>query len=494
MGPYVKERLMNDVTKGLVIVITVALAGCAHIPQHTFHAIPVDVPVPAIQSTGTLTVQNADLRPLESAVTSNVPPVVAQQRVPGGCLNPCYRFDRQSATLLLQSGKFLLKGGYRGFVDAKPDPLLGILNVECRLDPILLAAAVTARPQIKKEGQDWFIAATDTHLSLERQPGSDTHCVVGNIFDASGPIDQKLADLRSGLADTIAAKKFPLPIKDLDARLLGPVELPLSNDEHLCLYPRVTGITIGQLSGLPKRCVGRPFCNAQAILGEEESLQSVTIPFLFAAAPTLLVSKSVCPAGGPAPGLVQLNSEPQPAPFRILASSAIEYTALSDLAFQQIKQTQGRRGPLGRHFRPTTVQIGDASGNVFAQVEITGSLNGTVFFWGKPTLSSDHKTAFLDDFHLAAESKTVLAGVDVRLPDVIVNLFQKPLEQALTINVDSAVGSLTSVGQRGMPFQGGVLRLGNFDITVVDVRSTRSDLQIDAVLSGTATGDLNSQP
>jgi uncharacterized protein DUF4403 len=472
--------------------------ACVHIPAHTFQSSPVAVPVPPVQSQGVLTLSNSDFRSLEGAAVAKLPPTIDTKRVPGGCPVPCYHFEYRTGTgsLHLQSGGFVLHGEYKGRIETKDDGR-GLGLIDCILDPFYLGTAVQARPKLVHDAPGWFVTLSKPKLTPTRLPGSDTRCSIPLTpftTNIAGDIDDKLKSMgNDDLAASLERVKIRVPIDNLDAKLRGPIDIPISEGRHVCLYPRVTGVQVGALTGIPLSCVGKPFCNAIArIPPEEESLESVTVPFAFSSAPTALLTKETCPAGGALLGLSLLPDEPQPgAPFRILAAAGIDYPTLSALVKSQLKSRHGKNGALGLSFKPADVHVGDAHGQVFVQIDLSGSLRGTIYFWGTPVLSPDHKTISVPGVHLAAESCSALHGLDVRLPDVIVNLFQPTLEKALVFDVDKIVSPLISAGNRTFPFDGGSLSLSGLQLTVLSVQSVPSELQVNVRLEGRATGSIH---
>ena len=87
---------------------------------------------------------------------------------------------------------------------------------------------------------------------------------------------------------------------------------------------------------------------------------------------------------------------------------------------------------------------------------------------------------------LAAESKTALEKVNVRLPDVIVRLFEQRLRSVLVFDIAAATAPLEEAGAQPIGFSEGVLNLGRPTIRVVSVRSVPSQLQAEIVLESSA--------
>lgn len=239
----------------------------------------------------------------------------------------------------------------------------------------------------------------------------------------------------------------------------------------------------------------RPRCDGRR--RQEESLERVTLPFLFSAAPTALLTSESCPDGGAAPGVAQVNDNPQPnVPFAILAAVGLEYQTLSKTVTQALRSASGTNGPLQLPFKPLAIQVGDAHGQVFVQVELRESLRGTISFWGTPVLSEDHKTISIPGLHLAADSRGALFGLNVRLPDAIVNLFQPRLARALVFDVEQLTRPLAGTNGKAISFSfpGGRVSLSNLRVAIESVQSVPSQLRINATLAGRAAGSVFMQP
>jgi hypothetical protein len=431
-----------------------------------------------------ITIKNADLSAVQNAIQAVPPAQIQAEITPAGFMvNPGWSFQRLSDVAYIDVGGTLaLMATYKGWLEAKAGP--GGL-ADCKLDPLGLDLIVATKPQLTHDGENWFLATTDPKLSLSREAGSDTGCGPFGLYDVGGLIDQRLSDLAGKYQQTINDKKYPIPIANLSSRLGGPILI----SKRFCLYPRITAVSFGSLSGdLVSDVI--PQVN-NTLYFTHDGLKSVTVPLLAAAAPSLLVTRSDCPKADPAPGIVQISPFPVAEPFRILASAGIDYPDLSDLAAKRIGPLESNWGPFHLKFSVKKVQVGNSSGQLFVQVDFEGALAGTVYFWGTPTLSPDGNVISVPGIHLAAESQTALGKVNVRLPDFVANLLSGPLQQALVFDISEQLKELKASGSQTITIDGGVtLELGSFSVHAASVRSIPSELQADVVLEGTAAVDL----
>ncbi len=134
------------------------------------------------------------------------------------------------------------------------------------------------------------------------------------------------------------------------------------------------------------------------------------------------------------------------------------------------------------------MQLANTNGQILAALTLSGSVSGTVYFWGTPTVSADGKTVSVPNLTLAAESRTALAEKNVRLPDFIANLFSKPIRDAVTLNLRKQLPQ--TGGTEPISFQlgqRGILSLGRLQVTIASVKSIDGELQANILIKGDPT-------
>jgi hypothetical protein len=367
---------------------------------------------------------------------------------------------------------------YRGNVQAK-------FNLaECDLDPVNVNVALSARLAVKKANNKWVLSLAGVNLQPSIGPGSDTRCVVGGLLDASGTLQDKLNEISGSMKSKVEALTFPIPIDDLESKLAGPIVLPSNGGRTVCVYPRITGLQIGGLQTSLAAFENAPFRIPEPPI--RTSLPNLLeIPLAFLGAPSVLITNNSCPPAEPVPGNLDVSEASTEMPFRLLATIGADYPALSAAATSTLKPTQGQWGLLKLKFKPTRLQVANANGQVLAALSLTGSISGTVYFWGTPATSIDGKTVFLSNLNLAAESRAALSSKDARLPDFIANLFKAPIQEAFSLNLAKVFPQ--SDGSQPISFplpNNGILRLGALKLRIDTVKSVEGQLDATIVIEG----------
>ena len=158
---------------------------------------------------------------------------------------------------------------------------------------------------------------------------------------------------------------------------------------------------------------------------------------------------------------------------------------MSDAATQALQPIEGKWGPFHATIKPTRLQLGNANGQVMAALTVTGSVSGTVYFWGTPFVSFDGKNVSLSNLTLAAASRIALSSKDARLPDFIVNLFKQPIQDAITLNLEKALPPTGNTQPISLPLGSDVLlKLGSLDLSVRRLSSVEGALQAEILVKG----------
>ena len=457
-----------------------SMNACVKIPSHNFGALPpVTAVAPPVQSSATVRFEGISSDPIGSALISALPHTIQAQHFPGGCANPCYRFDLHTFDAVLSNGKLVMSPSFRGNVQAKEN--FG----ECDLGPVNVDVVISARPIIKHNGAQWSLSLADVSVQPSIGRGSDTHCVILGLLDVTGTLQDNLNKIAGSIKSQVEALSFPVPVDDLAKKLLGPIALPSNSGRTFCVYPNITDLQIGTIEAWQP-----PFENAIAFLPNNNPIKTslprfLSIPLSFLGAPSVVATKASCPAPQPITGGIQLADGAAQLPFQLLAAAGADYDTLSDAASGTLKATTGHWGPLKLTVKPTRLQLGNSNGQIFAALSVTGSVSGTVYFWGTPIRSEDGKTVSIPNLTLAAESRKLLAAKNARLPDFIANLFSKPIQDAFTFNLQNVLPQ--TGGTQPISFtlgNNGILDLGTLNVAIQDVRSVEGQLQADVLIKG----------
>jgi hypothetical protein len=467
------------------VITALAIEGCAHIPDHTAIVPTLITPKPVVVSSLPITIERVDLSPI--AATMGLPDHVQL----GG--NPHYDFYERSdygkcadrgfpCHWILDDGELALYTEFDGNAGVSAGPF-GV--VSCNLNPVLLAAWAKVSPSMENVGNDWFLRGHGS-ANIHLRPGSDTHCGFLNI-SVEGLLDNALGRLSDTVTNRINAVRIKVPVQDVLNRATGPIRLALPDSTQACIYPNINGVGLGALRGYNYRDVDADGQHSVALL------RSVDVPIQVTGSPTLLITSSDCPLAQPTQPVV---AQPPVAgqSFRVLAEVAADYNTLSSVLTDEAKKHVGHYGWLGLEFKVSSATVRDAQGQVLVGLTFTGSLDGTIYFWGSPVISADGKTVSIPDVDLAVESRNALLGIDASLPSSITNLFKQPLREKLMVNVEQLTLPLKHLAHVGGAIPGGTFRIDEFTLMPQAVRSIPSSLQIDVLLTGKAEATIQDIP
>lgn len=458
-------------TLPLLIPLSILTNGCVKIPPHNFQAPPpVIAPEPPVLSSATILFEGIPSDPIGTALIQALPRAIDAKHFPGGCDNPCYHFALQTFDAVLSDGNLVMSPSYRGNVQAKEN--LG----ECDLDPVIVDVVISGQPTIGQNGTQRFISLSGVSVQPSIGGGSDTHCVIGGLFDVSGTLQDNLNRIAGSMKTKVEALSFPIPVDDLETTLAGPIAIPSRAGPTFCVYPDIALLTVGTIEAFQPPVV-RPGPIRTSLP------QSLSIPLSFVGGPSVVATSGSCPAPNP-PGIVLVGNR-DPFPFQLLVRTAANYGTLSDALTGTLKPTTGHWGPLKLTVRPTRLQLANANGQIFGALTLKGALSGTVFFFGVPTVSPDGETLSIPNLTLAATSQEVLGKINPRLPDFVANVFKKPIQDAFTFDLAKLLPQAGATQPITFPLgNNGIIDLGSLKVTIDFVRSLEGQLQADVVIKG----------
>jgi len=191
---------VRNLVTGAIVAGLIVISGCVKIPPHNFQAPPpaVAAPPPA-PSSATVQLEAIDSEPISGALISALPGSIDADRVPGGCMNPCYHFKLKAFDAVLSNGKLVASPKYSGNVQAKEDVVRRLIPVACDLDPVNVDVVVTATPVLLRKDAKWVLSLANVSLTPSIGSGSDTHCVIGGLVDASGKLQDKLNEVANSM-------------------------------------------------------------------------------------------------------------------------------------------------------------------------------------------------------------------------------------------------------------------------------------------------------
>jgi hypothetical protein len=180
-------------------------------------------------------------------------------------------------------------------------------------------------------------------------------------------------------------------------------------------------------------------------------------------------------------------------PYKILLTVPVPYTILSQQLQQRLFHQEVKLpNMLGDNLLIEQVTASNANGQTLLAVNTSGSVNGTLYYWGSPRLERDGNVISISDVQMTAESKTELDKVKPGYWQMVDLELRALLQKAAIIDLSQQLRNVKSAlsGQH----KNGWLEL---DLLVArqepaQVTSTQNTLEADVVLEGTAsaTGQL----
>jgi len=370
------------------------------IPAHQATA-PVAAVIPAPRSTPPVSVLpltlTGDLTPIENMVRTAMPDSFNEIGHP---LSSDFRWSFSrigDPHVSIHDGVMTVRADYSGSIETK-----GVTARACRLNPVYPVVEETAQLDVRQHGDNTIITMVNPQMRVWLKPESDARC---NMFNT--PLQEQVRELIN--ADLIharlasAVEHTGMRIRtNVGESLNGPFAYSMQpTQSELCLYPTPSQITVGTFEGNQREAVLR----TMAVVS-----------------PTAIVGRP-CPAAPAAAVPMRAGTVPSPQPLTIVSGVLLPYDALTDMVQNRLRSAEF---PLsdGQTIRIDRVRARDAYGKVLFEVDASGYLNGTLYFWGTPELQMQPSTG-----------RTVLAIPDLRLDPESMRMLDS-IDQGLGMTVD----------------------------------------------------------
>jgi hypothetical protein len=300
-------------------------------------------------------------------------------------------------------------------------------------------------PGIQREGQTWIIGAAEVHAQISLRPDSDTQC--GTCpFDCRDISAQVLAILNNAPQFTTVVQKLTDQVafrehyiqgwKDFSAPQSFPTGTP---NEKICVYPGIKSITSGPVMG--------PFAN-KAVFTVGFGLNPI-VQIAQECLPGVSQPIDVTPGWSEVPGWMDLHITLPLLYSDITSKVDAQLTGLKDLRLES------------KPFQITSASVGDAGGRFFLAIQVSGKINGRVYFWGTPTLNREKTSIVVADLKLADESRRAIESQKKGLASEFLEALGDYPMQASNLDISASVAKLTSSLEGDHPSQRANL---NFDL------------------------------
>jgi hypothetical protein len=406
----------------------------------------------------------ADLSPLVHIIQAALPERFTEEDHPLG-YDYLWRFVREGEPQVqIQDGIVKYRATYRGEIE----PLAARA---CRLDALYPVIEGTGRLSFKEQEQGVLVTLIDPKTTIDLKPESDSSC---NMFKI--PVKDQLAEildresLTRRLSQSVDQAAYTLPLDLVWERLQQPISVGQDN-MHFCLYGQAHEFIVGSMKG---------------------SADQTTITSVTKQTPIALNQTPCPPFKTASPMKIHMDrsivSTQDGQPYKILLTVPVPYTMLSQQLQQRLFHQEVKLpNILGDQLLIEQVTASNGNGRTLLAINTSGSVNGTLYYWGVPYLEQDGSVIALSEIEMAAESKTALDQIKPGYWKMV-DLELKPrLQKAASIDLSSQMGTVRSA--LSAQHKNGWLQL---DLLVAhqdagQVISTQNALVTEVVLEGTAS-------
>lgn len=411
----------------------------------------------------------ADLSPVSRIIQAAFPERLTEENHPLG-YDYIWRFLREGEPQVqIQDGIVKYRATYRGAIESPAARA-------CRLDPLYPVIEGTGRLSFREQDEGLLVTLIDPRTTIDLKPESDSSCNMFNI-----PVKDQLAEIldrdmiTQRIGRSVDRAAYVVPLHLVWERLQQPIPVSQANTQF-CLYGQVREFVVGSMKG---------------------PAEHTTITGVAKQTPVALYQTPCKPSKDSPPMKVHLDRSVVAAqegqPYKILLTVPVPYNILSQQLQQRLFHQQIKLPTMfGESFLIEQTTASDVNGRTLLAVDTSGSVNGTLYYWGTPHLEKDGNIVSIADLQMAAETKTALDQVKPNYWQTVDRELKTRLQEAATIDLSPQLGNVKSA--LSGPHKRGWLEL---DLLMarqepVQVTSNKNNLMVDVVLEGTAsaTGQL----
>lgn len=406
----------------------------------------------------------ADLSSLSRIIQAAFPARLTEEDYPLG-YDYTWRFVREGdPQVQIQDGIVKYRATYRGAIESPAARA-------CRLDPLYPVIEGTGQLSFREQDGGLLVTLIDPRTTIDLKPESDSSCNMFNI-----PVKDQLAEIldrdtiTQRIGQSVDRAAYIVPLSLVWERLQQPIPVSQANSQF-CLYGRVREFVVGSMKG---------------------PAQHTMITGVAKQTPVALHQNPCRDSKDSTPMKVHMDRSIVAAqdgqPYKILLTVPVPYDILSEQLQQRLFHQEVKLpNMLGDNLLIERVTASNANGQTLLAVNTSGSVNGTLYYWGEPRLERDGKVISISDIQMAAESKIALDKVKTGYWQMVDLELRPRLQKAVTIDLSQQLENAKSAisGRH----KSGWLQLDLFVARQesVQVTSTQNALVADVVLEGTAS-------
>jgi hypothetical protein len=429
-GAIPKEQIMRLWKQSIALLPCLFIAvACSHtLPPYTANSVPppqytapapgtIEVAVSQLPDSTLPVTLVIDLTPLERTLQTTMPERFSETKHP---LGKDYRWDfvrEGEPQVSIQDGRMTIHATYRGDIEAKE------ALRRCRLDPIYPVLDTTGQLELGQEGNAFVLNLKNPQMSIDLKPESESKC---NMFNS--PVKDQLAELlnRSTLVQNIKRAVdeggFQIPLQQVWTRLQAPVAVNVATfNTQACIYGKPAEMAIGTLKGTAQR---------------------TTIPISVKETPTAKFENS---CGKPSDNAMKVSFGAallEGQPYKVLASVTVPYSVVNQGLQEKLFHQPLKVG--GEDMVIEQATASDSSGKVLLTVRTTGALNGSIYYWGTPSLEGSTSVLTIHDLQMASESKTMLDTIKVGYWQLVDQALRNKLQASVRVDLTDRIAKMQS--------------------------------------------------
>ena len=405
-----------------------------------------------------------DLTPVQRTIQAAVPERFTDENH-SLANNYHWRFVREGEPQVhIQDGLVKYQAFYRGEIESTA-------TGACRLDPLFPVLEGTGRLLLREQDQTLLVTMTDSRTSINLKPESDSKC---NMFNIA--VRDKLTELfnqeaiNQHIGQSVEKAGHSIPIQLVWDKLQEPMTVGQPNN-RLCLYGKPQNFTIGSLKGPAQQTtiMGIARQTPVALYQTPCQNQTATLPLKVHTDNTAVATQ-------------------QGQPYKILLSVPVAYAVLNQqLQDKLFHQEVNLPTTFGNRLMIERAVASDIEGRSLLSVEVSGGLNGNLYYWGTPRLEQEGNVITIPDLQMANETKMALDKVNAGYSQMVDAELQPRLRQAARIDLGQRIGNMKTA-LSGQHQAGGLttdMLIGRQETG--QVSSTHDALVTDILLEGTAS-------
>jgi hypothetical protein len=205
-------------------------------------------------------------------------------------------------------------------------------------------------------------------------------------------------------------------------RLQAPVAVNVATfNTQACIYGKPAEMAIGTMKGTAQR---------------------TTIPIVVKETPTATFENSCGKSSDSAMKVTSGAALLDGQPYKVLASVTVPYSVVNQGLQEKLFHQPMKVG--GDDMVIDQATASDSSGKVLINIRTAGDLNGTIYYWGTPSLEGEGSMLTIPDLQMASESKTMLDNIKVGYWQLVDQSLRDKIQTAARVDLSDRIAKMQS--------------------------------------------------